>query len=126
EMLPADSAAAGFDNVGEALHTSSFLMEKYLEAADVALGKAIANGPQPPLVEKRYSCADERHVKTTTERVFRPRDDALVFFSSSAWQAVTLSQFYPPDRGTYRFRISAYGFQSGGKPVTFRVDAGPM
>src|SRR5262249_3244246 len=24
EMLPADSAAAGFDNVGEALHTSSF------------------------------------------------------------------------------------------------------
>src|SRR5262249_52917984 len=37
ELLPIDTAAHGFDNVGEALHTSSFLMEKYLEAADHAL-----------------------------------------------------------------------------------------
>ena len=34
------------------------------------------------------------------------------------------TQFYPPDRGRYRFRISASGVQSAGKPVTFRVDAG--
>ncbi|HMC64005.1 MAG TPA: DUF1592 domain-containing protein, partial [Gemmataceae bacterium] len=31
-----------------------------------------------------------------------------------------------PDRGKYRFRISASGFQSTGKPVTYRVDTGPM
>ena len=31
EMLPADSSSAGFDNVADALHTSSFLMDKYLE-----------------------------------------------------------------------------------------------
>ena len=42
------------------------------------------------------------------------------------WQAVRLSPFYPPDRGKYRFRISASGFQSAGKPVTYRVDAGRM
>lgn len=126
EMLPQDVSSDGFDNVGEALHVSSFLMEKYLEAADIALSKAIANGPQPPVVKKRLSCKDERHVKNTTERVFRHLDDALVFFSSSLWQGVTLSQFYPPDRGKYRFRISAYGVQSAGKPLVFRVDAGPM
>lgn len=126
EMLPPDTSAYGFDNVGEALHTSSFLMERYLEAADRALNVAIANGPQPPLFKKRLSCKDERHVKTTTERVFLARDDALLFFSSSPWQAVTLGQFYPPDRGRYRFRISASAVQSGGKPVTYRVDAGPM
>jgi hypothetical protein len=126
ETLPADTSAAGFDNVGEALHVSSFLMERYLDAADAALNLAIANGPQPPLVKKRLSCKEERHVRHTTERVFRQPDDALVFFSSSPWQAVTMSQFYPPDRGTYRFRISAYAVQSGGKAVTFRVEAGPM
>ncbi len=126
EMLPPDTAAHGFDNVGEALHVSSFLMEKYLDAAEAALNVAIANGPRPPAIKKRCSFKDERHVKLTTERVFRKRDDALVFFSSSAWQGVTLSQFYPPDRGRYRFRISAYAVQSAGKPVTFRVDAGPM
>lgn len=125
-LLPPDSSADGFDNVGAALHVSSFLMEKYLEAADSALNKAIANGPQPPRVQKRYSLKDERHVKHTTERVFRHRDDGLVCFSSSPWQAVTLGQFYPPDRGQYRFRICVSGVQNAGKPVTFRVDAGLM
>ncbi len=126
EMLPADTSASGFDNVGEALHVSSFLMEKYLEAAELAFSKAIANGPQPATIKKRYSLTDSHQFKTTTERVFRRLDDAVVCFSSSPWQGVTLTPFYPPDRGKYRFRISAYGFQSSGKPVTFRVDAGPL
>ena len=126
ELLPLDSSAGGFDNVGEALHISSFLMDRYLDAADKALNVAIANLPQPPLVQKRYSLKDDRLVKTTTEKVYLDRDDSLVMFSSSPWNAITVGQFYPPDRGRYRIRISAYGFQSGGKPVTFRVDAGPM
>lgn len=126
DLLPADTAANGFDNVGEALHTSSFLMEKYLEAADKALNLAIANGPQPPLVKKRYTLKETHQVKSTTESVYRLADEAVICFSSSAWNGVTLSPFYPPDRGRYRFRISASGFQSGGKAVTFRVDAGPM
>ncbi len=29
-------------------------------------------------------------------------------------------------RGKYRFRISGYGFQSEGKPVSFRVTAGTL
>ena len=47
EQMPEDGAADGFDNVGAALHTSSFLMEKYLEAADRALNVAIVNRPKP-------------------------------------------------------------------------------
>jgi hypothetical protein len=126
ELLPPDSAAHGFDNVAEAQHVSSFLMERYLEAADRALSLAIANGPRPPLFKKRYSLKDQHQVKTTTENVFRRLDDTVVLFSSSPWQAVILYQFYPPDRGKYRFRISASGFQSSGKPVTYRLDAGAM
>jgi mono/diheme cytochrome c family protein len=126
DILPPDSSAHGFDNVGEALHVSSFLMEKYLEAAEKALSIAIANGPQPPLIKKRYSLKDQHQVKTTTENVFRKIGDTVVLFSSSPWQAVILYQFYPPDRGNYRFRISAYGYQSSGKPVTYQVMAGTM
>jgi hypothetical protein len=125
ETLPADTAANGFDNGAQALHVSSFLMERYLEAADTALGVAIANGPRPKTVKQRYSLKDERQVKISEERVYRRLDDAVVCFSSSPWTAVTLGQFYPPDRGTYRFRIAAYGFQSGGKPVVFRVETVP-
>ena len=45
-------------------------------------------------------------------------------FRSSPWQTVGSQPFYPADRGLYRFRISASAFQSDGKPVTYRVDAG--
>jgi Protein of unknown function (DUF1592)/Protein of unknown function (DUF1588)/Protein of unknown function (DUF1587)/Protein of unknown function (DUF1585)/Protein of unknown function (DUF1595)/Planctomycete cytochrome C len=126
ELLPLDTSAHGFDNIGEALHTSSFLMERYLEAADVSLNVAIADKPQPPLVKKRYTLKDERIVKISEESVYRHRDDALVMFSSSAWNTIVVGQFYPPDRGKYRIRISAYGLQNSGKPVTFRIDVGPM
>jgi mono/diheme cytochrome c family protein len=126
DLLPPDTQAHGFDNVGEALHVSSFHLEKYLEAADVALGVAIANGPPPPTIKKRYTFHNEMQVKTATERVYRKTDDAVVIFSSSAWNAITVYQFYPPDRGRYRFRISASGYQSEGKPVVYRVDAGSM
>jgi mono/diheme cytochrome c family protein len=121
EMLPADSSANGFDNSGAALHVSSFLMEKYLEAADTALGLAIANGPRPAVSAKRYSLKDQHQVKTTTESVYRTQGDTVTLFSSSAWNAVHVYQFYPPDRGRYRFRVSASAVQSSGKPVTYCV-----
>lgn len=125
DMLPIDTASHGFDNVGDALHTSSFLLERYLEAADIALNQAIANRPQPPVIKRRYSLTETHQVKSTTERVHRKSDDGrVVMFSSSPWQAVGLSPFYPPDRGSYRFRISASAIQSSGKPIVFRVLSG--
>jgi hypothetical protein len=126
EMLPIDSSANGFDNVADALHVSSFLMDKYLEGAEKALNAAIANLPQPPQIKKRYSLTETHQVKVSTESVYRRLDDAVVCFSSSHWNAVSLSPFYPPDAGKYRFRISAAAYQSGAKPVTYRLDAGRM
>jgi mono/diheme cytochrome c family protein len=126
ELLPVDGSADGFDNSGEALHVSSFLMDRYLEAADTALNVAIVNSPQPPLLTKRFSCKDERQVKNATERVFLHRDDELVCFSSSPWNAITIGQFYPAIRGKYHVRISASGYQSSGKLVTFQIEAGPL
>lgn len=124
EQLPQDGSADGFDNVGAALHTSSFLMEKYLEATDTALNVAIANKPKAPLsTKKRYSLTDTHVVKSTTENVYRKLDGAVVCFCSSEWHNVWLSPFYPQERGYYRFRISASGFQSKDKPVTYRVTA---
>jgi cytochrome c553 len=124
-QLPQDGSADGFDNAGAALHTSSFLMERYLEAADTALNMAISNRPTAvPLFQKRFTLDDCRQVKIASENVFRHLDNAVVCFCSSLWQSVGLTGFYPQDGGYYRFRISAYGYQSQGKPVTYRVTAG--
>jgi len=125
EQLPEDGSADGFDNAGAANHTSSFLMEKYLEAADTALNMAIANRPKPPPPNtKRHSLKDGYPVRGTTENVYRfLKDGEVVCFCSSEWHNVGATQFYPSEGGNYRFRISASAFQSAGKPVTFRVTA---
>jgi len=126
KLLPEDATADGFDTVGDAHHTSSFLMDRYLEAADMALDMAIANGPRPPLVKKRFLMRDQRQVKNATQSVYLPIGDSLVLFSSSPWTAINLVGFYPEDRGYYRIRISGRAHQSDGEPVSLRIEAGPM
>lgn len=45
EILPADDSGYGFDNIGDVLTLSPAHLERYLEAARVALDKAIDLGP---------------------------------------------------------------------------------
>ena len=124
DVLPEDLAANGFDNNAETLHVSSFLMERYLEAADKVLDAAIVNGPRPWMIKKRFDIKDEKSVKPKGS-VYRHVEDGVAIFSSwvSANIQVTLWNFYTHFRGKYRFRISAYAFQTD-KPVTFHVTAG--
>ena len=124
DLLPEDPATNGFDNNAEALHVSSFLMEQYLEAADKVLDAAIVNGPKPWMIKKRFDIKDEKSVKPKGS-VYRHTDDGVAIFSSwvSANIQVTLWNFYTHFRGKYRFRVSAYAFQTD-KPVTFHMTAG--
>jgi mono/diheme cytochrome c family protein len=124
DVLPDDTVANGFDNNSETLHVSSFLMEQYLEAAEKALNAAIVNGPKPWMIKKRFDIKDEKSVKPKGS-VYRHLDDGVAIFSSwvSANIQVTLWNFFTKFPGNYRFRISAYAFQTD-KPVTFHVTAG--
>ena len=126
EMLALDGSSNGFDNVGSALHISSFALERYLEAGNKALNLAIANTPRPPLIQQRYDLKQQHSVKNSQEAVFRHLKDGVVLFTSSPWTAASLSEFYPPDGGDYRIRISASAIQSDGKPVTYRVTTGEL
>ena len=127
DLLPPDTSTSGFDNNAEALHTSSYLMRNYLDAADRVLDEAIANKPQPWLLKKRFDIKEEKSVKATGS-VYRHTDDGVAIFA--AWESanirVTMWNFRSHVRGKYRFRISGYGFQSEGKPITFKVTAGTL
>jgi hypothetical protein len=125
DVLPEDTSSGGFDNSAEALHVSSYLMDGYLEAADRVIDAAVAGGPQPWTIKKRFDVKDERSVKPTGS-VYRHVDDGVAIFSSwvSANIQVALWQFTAKTRGKYRIRLSAYGFQCS-KPVTFHVMVGP-
>lgn len=127
DLLPLDSSTNGFDNNAELLHTSSFLMRNYLDAADRVLDEAIANEPEPWILKKRFDIRKEKTVKATGS-VYRHTDDGVAIFATweSANIRVTMWNFRSHVRGKYRFRISGYGFQSEGKPITFRVTAGTL
>jgi hypothetical protein len=127
ELLPADASADGFDNVGEALHSSSFLMERYLEAADLALSAAIANGPRPAGLQRHIDLKKEGSVKPKGD-VYRHLDDGVAIFCSweSANVQVCLWSLRTPAPGRYRIRLTGYGFQTGGKPVTFHLKEGSL
>lgn len=127
DLMPPETSTTGFDNDAEQLHTSSFLMSNYLDAADRALDEAIANEPEPWILKKRFDIRDEKSVKPTGS-VYRHTDDGVAIFATweSANIRVTMWNFRSHVRGKYRFRISGYGFQSEGKPVAFRVTAGTL
>jgi hypothetical protein len=127
DLLPLDTSTNGFDNNAEMLHTSSFLMRNYLNAADRVLDEAIANEPEPWILKKRFDIREEKSVKPTGS-VYRHTDDGVAIFATweSANIRVTMWNFRSHVRGKYRFRISGYGFQSEGKPITFRVTAGTL
>jgi hypothetical protein len=127
DLLPLDTSTNGFDNNAEMLHTSSFLMRNYLDAADRVLDEAIANEPEPWILKKRFDIREEKSVKSTGS-VYRHTDDGVAIFATweSANIRVTMWNFRSHVRGKYRFRISGYGYQSEGKPITFRVTAGTL
>ncbi len=127
DLLPPDTSTSGFDNSAEAMHTSSYLMANYLEAADRVLEEAIANKPKPYQIHKKFDIKEEKSIKPTGS-VYRYTDDGVAIFSSweSANVRVTMWNFRSHVRGKYQFRISGYGFQSDSKPVNFHVTAGTL
>ena len=125
DLLPPDTSTSGFDNSAELLHTSSYLMRSYLDAAGRVLDEAIVNKEKPWLLKKRFDIREERSVNATGS-VYRHVDDGVAIFAvwESANIRVTMWNFRSHGRGKYRFRISGYGLQSDGKPVNFHVNAG--
>lgn len=47
DLLPEDGTAGGFDNIGAALNLSAVHLERYLQAADLALKEATVTTPKP-------------------------------------------------------------------------------
>ena len=120
DILPEDSTAHGFDNIGSALNISSVLLERYLEAVDIVLDAAIETGERPKTSKRQFSYKEERRVKN--HKSYLPVDDGLVFFSSG-YSPTEINQFRAPILGDYRIRVSAYAYQSD-QPVTYRVYGG--
>ncbi|MBL9144881.1 MAG: DUF1592 domain-containing protein [Verrucomicrobiaceae bacterium] len=138
-LLPEDTPMHGFDTVAEGLRFSQLQIEKYLEAADAALDAAVDLRMPIELKKERFSYKDQKSIqenlalpdlppddpkkKYSRKRVvFRDLPDALVMFTDEDYR-LGLSNFKLRRGATYRIRLSAYGYQSAGEPVTARIYA---
>ena len=122
ELLPEDGSAHGFDKVSSALTLSPVQVEKYLEAADVALDAAIGIDPQPKFFNEHIAATNLVAGWDTKSSRHLPGDALAVF--NSGYSPTELKRFRAPAPGRYRIRISAQGFQTEGKPALFRLYAG--
>ncbi len=128
EVLPEDGIAHGFDNVDAALDLSSTLLERYLEAADLALDAVFVHGPRPETKKLHIDLAPlGRQVRTENNKPrfgedTLVRDDGVVFLNDT-FPPKVIDEGRAPVTGRYRFRISAYSFRNSGEPLSFLVYA---
>jgi len=123
DLLPEDLPAAdGFENDGAVLRLSSVLIERYMEAADIALKAALHVGPKPAPTKARFSYKDERSFKLAKmDKKVAELENAVVLLLE---KTIGLAQFKAPMAARYRFRVSAYAYQHNGKPMVMAVHTG--
>jgi len=120
EILPADPASGGFDNIGAALTISPLHLEIYFQAARQALAKATVNGPQPPITLWRFEpeesqSGDRTRVERDKHRIIvnageSQKKDGYTILRASAWNKnLNIRDFAVAHPGQYIIRIKAGG-----------------
>lgn len=119
DLLPEDPIVNGFDNGDASVGLSPVLMERYLEAAEIALDAAIANDPQPETKSGTYTFKPKEggDAKTVPWNAVVNQPDAVVYLNTPP----VLPNYRTPSAGNYRLRIHAYGYQTNGKPITYAL-----
>src|SRR5262245_3089683 len=115
DLLPEDGKAHGFDNVDVALDLSSTLLERYLEAAELALDTALAHGPAPKPSKKTFYPGKMSKELLAKRKVplfadAQTRDDCIVYVKDPPSAPQVLLDARVPAAGRYRFRIRASSF----------------
>ncbi len=123
-MLPEDSKAHGFDNIGEALAASTELVEAYLRAADVVVDMML-KPPQEPACEKKYlTFTDGFRTRANANLVFQFLDEGVVHYLSDL-KSTNVRNFTAPAAGRYRIRFRARAHHSD-QPIKVEVGAGDV
>lgn len=121
--LPEDGRAHGFDTVGEALNISGTQLHRYLEVAEFALNSALLVGARPVVSAGTYTLASDRNQQFIGKHWLQRPDGAIVVFNNGGFPSTQIPGFRAAAPGTYRVRITGYGYQTK-DPAVFSVIAG--
>lgn len=123
DLLPEDGRAHGFDNIGEALSISGVQMQRYMEAAELALNAALMADKKPETVKERFTLDHERYKTNFGKQWLKRGDGAVVVFNEGGYPSTVIPGLTAKAAGTYKLSITGYGYQIE-EPVTFAVRTG--
>ena len=133
-LLPADDRADGFDTASKALHISPVHIQRYLDAANLALETALMRGPKPAASLHRFSYDSEQEERFFAQKAYGRmmvcREGELQFYAEPGIEhPAFLRQFSELTRkqpGRYRVRVAARTLDAQGQSVVFGLrTAGP-
>lgn len=125
ESLPEDTPLHGFDTVADGLRLSQLHIEKYLEAADLALNQAIRLDEKPDVKNQHFVYKEQQGIVKNAESekgAILLLDEAAVLFTGADY-ITKINGVNFRESGLYKFRASGYAYQSE-KPVGLLLFSG--
>jgi len=116
--FPSDDIGYGFDNIGDVLSLPPVLMERYLDAAEGILARAIT--PDPPPVPKRHLSSQytEPASADVAARLIEAGYRRLDTAAKEGIETGPINTLYQWEAsGEYTFRTKVYGVSSDGQSV---------
>ncbi len=124
DSLPEDARAKGFDTIGEALSISGIQMQRYMEAAELAINAALYQEARPELIKQSATLDSERNRKDTIGKQWLRREDgSIVVFNEGGFPSTVIPNLRSKEAGTYKLRVTGYGYQIE-EPVVFALITG--
>lgn len=124
DLLPEDGRAHGFDNIGEALSLSGIQMQRYMQAAELAINAGLGQDTRPESKIQRSTLDTERNRRETIGKHWLRREDgAIVVFNEGGFPSTVIPDLRARQAGTYRLRVTGYGYQIN-QPVVFALITG--
>lgn len=124
DLLPTDTAKAGFDNVGEVLDTSSAHLLRYQDAAERVLQAVVPRAAPTPIKTRltgREVVAKAKHAPLG--EMLRVDGDTLYCYAST-YGFIPIGTATVPQPGRYRVRASLGAVNTNGQPLAVRFSAG--
>jgi hypothetical protein len=128
-LLPEDGQVQGFDNVAGGLGISSILMERYLEAADVAFESTIRRiKPLPPATRRSVLMEFKENIASVKGKKggVIESNGAYVDFTPG-WPPARVDEAHPIENGVYRCRVAVWPHDPGeNRTLSVAVFTGPL
>ncbi len=128
DLLPEDGSVQGFDNVADGLGISSILMERYLEAADVAFESVIRRvKPLPPATRRSVVMQAKENIDSVKQKkggTIQVGESFVKF--TPGWPPVRIDAAHPIEDGVYRCRIAVWPHEPSQRTLAVAIYVGPL